>query len=1024
MSGSAQPFSYLKSDDEAWARLQSSRLPKKSRTRHVVPEGHAVSIRDMRQEKGVPHDKALDRLARILELNRVPGPQLFRLESEFCHPLGRAGGQGAVYGIDELARRKYKRAGKSVLGQWPVDVIAIKRYQRATSTNLGNGTTEEQLSNRFRDAACEVRALSPRLFRNHPNIVQLRGWGLCLDTLENPASKCCASLQVPMLVLEKADMNLAEFLQEKGAAPRRKIPDVELGVAAYCMSRAAPSSVWSSLTSAFTKDPSETIRRLCIDVGHGLGAIHHHKFSHGDLKPENILVFRPGAARGNIQWVAKICDFGHASDEDGKPDCKDRRYSGTAHWRPAQDEIKEDLLPEQKRKCDIYVYGLVVWSAFFNNGEHCSPWEPKDLEAELKCLSESDLGRRVGELIKGTMREPETRKMDPWTSLYTESERSHFRRYPPLTERVSSPENVQEHLRAVALPSSQSGVFLVPMEAKQSYSNKWWQSRLSANGGARGADADVQAADSDVPSQGVDGDPSSSSMVSLESRDADDWPLSPNLFTSEKRKDDVKEVIVEMLRLVAQQTWGRKAALELYCYARYRSRMQLEWWSRGAPVTNVLERALDLRPAVDISTLAWLTMGEIGKSEAKSLAVEWAVWSSMLESGSIDESERLVRMLLLIQAGAPVERRISGHGTILMAYIQSCRGAIVPRVITQLRRILRATNGTSSDTIAISADTRYYITGAGTLQSIIATTLSQDMALEAGLAAPGRDAPTETTGLLAAQLPAGWKAHGKLVVYEDKFTRSFTLTKPQPPGSLSQRGEIKIGDLGPNGPRSFISLTSLLRRAVRTDGGNTLQSDFAARFPIFDEAWFSFEWQSSTSSADLLGSIVDPEPWELPSFTVRIPDLGVMDAISFRIRWLASGLWQLLQGLGALVLLLATVGLALAVIGLALFLLYAYIGPFLLKVLLYILSSTLLQVLALKLIVWGPFCLNAWVMGSGYESAVVAIPFTLLWIPGGAIAVAFWIESFCADSPDGMTWDGLECKLCVINVVGCLPKRT
>ncbi|KAK0707276.1 hypothetical protein B0H67DRAFT_647476 [Lasiosphaeris hirsuta] len=183
---------------------------------------------------------------------------------------------------------------------------------------------------------------------------------------------------------------------------------------------------------------------------------------------------------------------------------------------------------------------------------------------------------------------------------------------------------------------------------------------------------------------------------------------------------------------------------------------------------------------------------------------------------------------------------------------------------------------------------------------------------------------------------------GKPVVYKDIFTQSFTLTKPRPAGSLVQRGEIKIVGANNSGPP---------------------RRDIAARFPIFNGDWFESEWSTDVSSVDVLGSIIDAaEPWKLPSFTVHIPDLGIMDAISFRARWLASGIWQLMQGLAALAVTLAVLALLLTLVGLVLFLLYEYVGPFLLKVLIYFMRWTLFQYLALKLIVWGLLFLNAWVV--------------------------------------------------------------
>ena len=356
----------------------------------------------------------------------------------------------------------------------------------------------------------------------------------------------------------------------------------------------------------------------------------------------------------------------------------------------------------------------------------------------------------------------------------------------------------------------------------------------------------------------------------------------------------------------------------------------------------------------------------------------------------------------------------------------------------------------------------------------MARTLSQDIASMASLAAPEPNVPTETTGLIG---PPGWKAHvvgnrkglwrnvrhkndDKFVVCEDKFTGSFTLTKPTLAGFLAQRGETKIGDLGPNGPRSFISLASLFRGVARTHGANTPQRDFVARFPIFDREWFTFEWQNEASSDDLLGSIVNPEPWRLPSFTVRILVLGAMDNIWFGIRWLMSSLLELLGGLMRLIpivigcliflsvivplaalfvictasvvaclcaLVVASIALVLAficaVIGGGLFLIDPNLGMFFLNISIYVMSFWFSQYLALRLFAWVPVLANGF-LASKFKSAVFALPFTLLWIPVAAILAAFLIESFCADTPDGITWDGKKCKMCFINLVGeCLPRE-
>ncbi|RYP64823.1 hypothetical protein DL771_008603 [Monosporascus sp. 5C6A] len=803
-----------------------------------------------------------------------------------------------------------------------------------------------------------------------------------------------------MLILEKADMNLAEFLQKKLFANRQSRGDAESAPPDTSPDAQSALKRW---TSVFAEDRYETIRLLCIDIGHGLGAIHRHRFSHGDLKPENILVFRPGTTGSNTRWVAKICDFGSSSGEDEDPSSTGQRYMGTEVWRPPQEQIKNSLSAEDLRKCDIYVYGLVVWSAFCLKGWHRRSWGPEELKKDLDSLSSwspfSPFGRytlrnRIGELLQGAGKNPGERNMEPWKSLYMGREDRHFSDLSHLA--IVDPSPTGNDLEAgssfywprlwfkqpLALLLSRRDVARVPRAEREGYNGKhWWKTNSiedeskSSAVSATLADSDVRAAESAnriltvKPKEDTSNRQSiptassseqlealdrksprttvsanqlpaeshqSSEIVSLVARDADDLPLSTDEFTTKRRKDDVKEVHVELLRLVAQESWDLALARELYFFARYRSRMKYAWWSECEPVTNVLERALNLRPAVDICTLAWLAKGKIGSSEATNLATNWDIWSSILDPDGLDESERLSRMLLLIQAGAPVERILRDQGedeTILMAYIRRCRSVVIPVVATQLHRIFLRRPGS----YIITSETEYYITGVGNVAPPrVGNTLLHDMRLSrridpaAYLAVEivlGQDtstntsrpsqntrldverlaAPAEDTALLPSQLPDGWIEHhvdnkkgpGKSF-YEEVFTQSFTLTKPEFACSLVRRGEIKIGDLSTNRVVSYLALPSLVQRAGGGDDGGTPRSDIVARFPIYDEPWFTSEWLRELPQGDVLGAM--SEPWKLPSFTVRIPNLNIMQTISFYLRWLSLGIWRLIKGPALVVL--------------------------------------------------------------------------------------------------------------------------
>ncbi|KAK4209648.1 hypothetical protein QBC37DRAFT_430029 [Rhypophila decipiens] len=1164
----------------------------------VVPGARRIqessrTLSRMRQEKSLPHSQELDRLVKILKENKVPGPQLFRLESEFCQALGEGGSQGTVYGISRQALRKYRAAveddkSKTLHKLWNVDVIAIKRYKRAkTVTNAGLGDSassqstrqeiEEQLSNRFRDAACEAFALSPERFRNHRNIVQLKGWGLCLDTLENHASSCCQSLQVPMLILEKADMDLAQFLQHK-LFPERdnhhtsyvNQGDIETGDHGDDDDPSANGPLGlMGRASIFVQDPYEIVRLLCIDIGHGLGAIHRHQFSHGDLKPANILVFRPGTseiAEGkiNTKWMAKICDFGLSSGEDvDDPDtgvAAWQTYAGSPGWFPPPGERDRPVPAEQLRKCDVYVYGLVVWSAFCLRGAHrggrdgVRQWDSdKYLNQDLKSmyrwwarpdtghgepdentprtrvsmvyhdvLGRYELGKKVcslgisqyafgryglrkkiEELVQGAMAPPSQRNMTPWESLYTSSWEKASYSEANQTEQLSSPERADTAPQLItahpAATTFKDGVARVPRAGKELYNEMpWWKPPKDSNasGGITG-DESQGPGPSDVDDP--DGVTMSSTMVSQTERDTDDIPLSLEEFKTERRHKEVGEVARSLHQLVkpapaSTPTFAthklylrsmrqhlkrepvsiptlRVDAGKLYLYARYRSRFPREW---SVPNLNILEHALMLRgPAVDTCTLAWLAEGSIGRSE-----VERAVWDDVLSleltDTGLDESERLSRVLLLMHIGAPVQRGVENCGngeTFLMLYLEGCRSAIIPVVVTQLYRACHLDVSSPSTKFGgVPLSTKVYVAEGVLPRRLLADMYKSDKIDSATYEAtkmmlaqqfPGiekqlrgqqtyleynntlrfrePDEPnmfySEHASLLTARpapstpnlpLPPGWIEHRSgggqgsryqgPEIYQEVFSQSFTLKRPTSSAcSLVQRGEIKIGDLNPKSTTlSYLSLPSMPRGNSNTKGSTAAAAttprpgddDFFqlvdARFPIYNQKWFTSEWLLDLPDDDILGTIRDPWWKPIPSFISRIstPNLNIFQTIIFSCGWLLTEvLWPLVQGLATVLFWLVVVAAGAALVAAVLWLIW--------------------PILFIKLLAFGPFFVFLYVAsdnsrssGDGGICGLVSILLAFLSMPCGAIAAALILQAICARTPDGIKWDGKECKIC------------
>jgi serine/threonine protein kinase len=374
-------------------------------------------------------------LIQTLKDAKVPGPTLFRLRSEFTDVI-EAGGESEIRGIGLATLRRLREGDPKGVLKWPVEGIAIKQHK---PRQIGSS----RLGSRFLAAKREVLALAP-LFDKHPNIVRLLGWGICLDTIEHPLP---GSLQIPLLVLERAETDLYRFLTQNTPGTTQTLGYWKI----YRMGRASHLVDTELGDTHIIHRPYDLLRRLCIDVGNGLQALHEYNFAHGDLKPQNVLVFKNQGG-----WVAKLCDFGctrgvvdsnsvmsESMEQSGSTKIG---YAGTKGWLPPEtgplgyDKIEYKML----QKCDIYAYGLLIWSVFCKAGN--SPileWNgPELLQLQPDSILEralddvdnmvshesKSLAITLKDILKDTLQlDPNERFMMPWVRLHTRFENSSIR---------------------------------------------------------------------------------------------------------------------------------------------------------------------------------------------------------------------------------------------------------------------------------------------------------------------------------------------------------------------------------------------------------------------------------------------------------------------------------------------------------------------------------------------------------------------------------------------------------------------
>ncbi|TEY39362.1 hypothetical protein BOTCAL_0462g00050 [Botryotinia calthae] len=322
--------------------------------------------------------KAIREVLEIISQNDIEGPQLFRLNSEFSLELGK-GTQFRVTGASKEFRSKVKRARKldnvepsqeeaflwetldtladSVVKRalWTPDLTNRRFLSEAHGEQLSQQDMARELESQLRSAKKEIDKLCNKAYRKHPNIIRLWGWGLCLDTFE---AHTTLNTRIPLLVMEKATCDLADFLA----------------------------------SSNYTRTSFESLIKICSDIGTGLGALHAGNVTHGDMKPENILLFANGSLiELEVAWTAKLCDFGNAESKSWQIstniDSLDASrmyssnsevsehfvYAGTPGWIPPEAYPEKGPFKtfdfENLKRCDVFVYGLVLWRIFQDDNE-------------------------------------------------------------------------------------------------------------------------------------------------------------------------------------------------------------------------------------------------------------------------------------------------------------------------------------------------------------------------------------------------------------------------------------------------------------------------------------------------------------------------------------------------------------------------------------------------------------------------------------------------------------------------------
>lgn len=647
----------------------------------------------------------LSNLMVTLKDSHIPGPRLIRLQTEFNVELG-CGAQSEVFGFDESILDGHGLTPQDLPDSMRKSItgVAIKRFRvhgaKRRQPRPSTSISSEEFVFLCKAAHQEIDVLCKSAFRKHPNIVRLISWGLCLDTMEENDEE---TPRIPLLILEKSRCSLTQLL-------------------------AHPTRYKANLSF-------QDICGLLLDTGHGLEAIHQEGIAHGDLKPDNILIFESGG-----RWCAKLCDFGLSATENAGHTSSTVEYRGTPGWRPPEyyRQGLRTLTFQGHQRCDIFVFGLVVWSTFQYNGRHPLPregepsWNVSTLAAQMlekqTNIPKSERNRIILIVQGALIDDPDARQRHPWKYLDDKAYRHVGRAVKFWRDSTIITRPFRYALRrtfggVVELPDEgleefDGMVLTAPEEGAPSWTIcclPWMWPRRTAR-------------------------PPSSRLppIAFPERNAEYLKEFEQFF----RPLDVERRPYSLLTV----HHGHRACinikhlqelydglleaihsgdeLRVYALARVRSRIPACCWRRlksGRPA-HVIERYI--KDIHDFSTLAWLCHGQIGAYELRLEAHLKAVFDCILQrprnfsyfairrEQQLGVQERSKHFMLLIEHGARIEAVTNPEGeSIFLQFLRlsnefSRNGygdLSIPDICVSFKRIARKA--------FIAPNTRFYMTG-------------------------------------------------------------------------------------------------------------------------------------------------------------------------------------------------------------------------------------------------------------------------------------------------------------------------
>lgn len=268
--------------------------------------------------------------------------------------------------------------------------VALKRLKTEIYFDERRTTVHQQ--NLLKSLLREVYSMS--ILTRHPNILKVFGVGSDTMPFEDLTAPDIFAYQ-PFLVVEYANHGtLNEYLS---------------------IYKKTENNPYQTATNAVSIGDR---LQLCLDIGHGLEAIHQKGFIHRDTKPDNVLISQDEDGR----HVAKLADFGmtlfHAT-EIGEYANIQQYFAGTDQYAAPElsQRITSDLSFEEMRKGDIFSFGLTCLECLtsrrnqsfqlFSRSNIMASLEPK-LQAES-----SSTKQHVEKLLCNTLCKVDTR----WASL-------------------------------------------------------------------------------------------------------------------------------------------------------------------------------------------------------------------------------------------------------------------------------------------------------------------------------------------------------------------------------------------------------------------------------------------------------------------------------------------------------------------------------------------------------------------------------------------------------------------------------